>query len=121
MKNYDLSLTKKSCIAILLFLNLTLFCHASKPAKLINYSGPIIVIDAGHGGHDPGRCRKGDHRNPERSRSADPPDNQTAERRTDNLGQTGAAHEFAGCIGQVSLANQIGNECCPGRVEEDGE
>jgi N-acetylmuramoyl-L-alanine amidase len=58
MKNYDLSLTKKSCIAILLFLNLTLFCHASKPAKLINYSGPIIVIDAGHGGHDPGTVGK---------------------------------------------------------------
>lgn len=54
MQNYDRSSTKRNNIVLLYSAVLTLFCHSINGAKLINNSSPIIVIDAGHGGHDSG-------------------------------------------------------------------
>jgi len=54
MQNYNLFSTKNSKSLICYLLILTLSFYPADAAKLANNSGPIIVIDAGHGGHDPG-------------------------------------------------------------------
>ncbi|MBK8151881.1 MAG: N-acetylmuramoyl-L-alanine amidase [Saprospiraceae bacterium] len=56
MKNYDRLSTGILCLLVMTFQHLTLIFNASTlyAANLKNISGPVIVLDPGHGGKDPG-------------------------------------------------------------------